>query len=780
MKTYSELAEGNSELDKGRYREAECHYREAASLLRESAVNGGLAARAKLCAALCAHSETLIKMAEYSQARLLLSEVLQMCSETAADEELLFLKSEALRLSATLSIELAQFKTAAPLIEEAYTLRVGLLGTDHLQTAKVLALKGNLLSRIGPNTEAQQCLEQSLTLIEKSEGKGQPESFEILMRLSRVFQDAADYPRSDWNRELASSVCNKHFSPDHPKRAEVLMLDAKANCRINRYTEAQSEIDEALKILKDSLKPNHPKTCDAMLLQAAVRAGFHSDFPVEPLYLILEMFESSLGTEHPHVARVLCVIAARLRVIQQKQEAFELLQRASTIMQKSYGAKHVRGCRCMSLLGMAYAELGQNELAEGLVRSAYEIRVQEFGLDHPEVAESLDFMARLLRSSRPEEAIELSRRSLEIRQLIYGPDSKQSLLAVLGMVQAYLCIGNHNECAKWTKRSLQIAESCYGLDVPRLHHYYAAQAAVSAVKGDWESAAEMHRKNLKLYEKNNNQRSDGYLKAVCGLAEALSKLGNDDEAEVLLQRQLESESNDNDSSRSTLIYSLAQLKLSQKNVEEAERLLMKVHEIRGVDSSKLLAVDELLYNILHEQKRYEEALPILTQVVELQEKTGANVINLLGRRARLARLHLHLGNHKEAEEIRNKIRSTRRASKIKTPELMTAMASELMNFNEFAEAEKLLTDLLVKAEQQHQRRLDIAYLLCKLGVCAEGQNQFPKAETLYRRALDISDTLMDKHDASAMLFANKLADIMRKTDRSDAADAMLAERKTSS
>lgn len=97
------------------------------------------------------------------------------------------------------------------------------------------------------------------------------------------------------------------------------------------------------------------------------------------------------------------------------EEALRLLVEAFRIRSELYGKGHARTVAVIELILFEYVELGAYDLAEPMAAQLARIRQDQFGSDHPILAEALQRQAYLLQhAGRPREAERLMRRAAGI------------------------------------------------------------------------------------------------------------------------------------------------------------------------------------------------------------------------------------------------------------------------------------------------------------------------------------------------------------------------------
>jgi tetratricopeptide (TPR) repeat protein len=136
----------------------------------------------------------------------------------------------------------------------------------------------------------------------------------------------------------------------------------------------------------------------------------------EPLMArVVEIFEISLGNDHPNVAAALNNLAQLLQDTNRLAEAERLMQRALAIDEANYGNEHPDVARDLNNLAGLLQATNRLLEAEPLMRRALAIDEASYGNDNPKVARDLNNLAGLLQATnRLAEAEPLMRRMAEI------------------------------------------------------------------------------------------------------------------------------------------------------------------------------------------------------------------------------------------------------------------------------------------------------------------------------------------------------------------------------
>jgi tetratricopeptide (TPR) repeat protein len=181
----------------------------------------------------------------------------------------------------------------------------------------------------------------------------------------------------------------------------------------------------------------------------------------------LKIDETSLGLDHPNVARYLNNLAQLLNDTNRLSDAEPLMRRALKIGEASLGLDHPNVARYLNNLASLLQATNRLSEAEPLYERVVKIFEKSFGKDHPNVATALNNLAQLLQdTNRLSEAEPLMRRALKIDETSFGPDHPNLAIYLNNLAQLLQETGRLSEAEPLYKRALKILEASFGPDHP--------------------------------------------------------------------------------------------------------------------------------------------------------------------------------------------------------------------------------------------------------------------------------------------------------------------------
>jgi tetratricopeptide (TPR) repeat protein len=189
--------------------------------------------------------------------------------------------------------------------------------------------------------------------------------------------------------------------------------------------------------------------------------------------------------------------------------------------------------------GYLYAQ-GRYDEAKPLYRRSLQIREQQLGADHPDVATSLNNLAELYRvQGRYGEAKPLYLRSLQIKEQQLGADHPDTALSLNNLAFLYESQGRYGEAEPLLVRSLQIWEQQLGSDHPHVATSLNNLAALYYAQGRYGEAEPLYRQSLQIREQQLGADHPAVAISLNNLAALYRAQGRYGEAEPLYRRSLE-------------------------------------------------------------------------------------------------------------------------------------------------------------------------------------------------------------------------------------------------
>jgi len=394
---------------------------------------------------------------------------------------------------------------AEALLLRALAIREAELGPNHPDTAISLNNLALLLQAQGRYGEAEPQLRRALAIREATLRSDHPDIVFTLNDLAGVLRAQGRFEEAEQLLLRALAIREAAVDPDHPDRvtspntATILdMATSLHNLGVllrdqGRYGEAEQRLRRALEIREQALGPDHPDTATS---HNSLGVLLRAQRPTEQLLLkeaeqllrrVLAIREAAVDPDHPDratspntatsldMATSLHNLAESLRAQVQFKEAEPLLlkeaeqrlRRALEIREATLRSGHPDIAQSLNYLAEVLRAQGRPGEAEQMHRQALEIREATLRSGHPDIAQSLNNLAESLRAQgRFKEVEPLYRRALEIREAALGPEHYKTAYILNNLAESLRAKDRFAEAEPLYRRALAIFEKKLGPEHP--------------------------------------------------------------------------------------------------------------------------------------------------------------------------------------------------------------------------------------------------------------------------------------------------------------------------
>ncbi len=352
----------------------------------------------------------------------------------------------------------------------------------------------------------------------------------------------------------------------------------------------------------------------------------------------------------------------------------------------------------------------------------------------------------LCQAGKFNEAVPIAQEFLELCEKRFGPDHPETADALCNLGEVYRSLRDYVRAEPLLKRALEIDEKALGLDHPDTAWLLNNLGELYRATGDYAKAEPLLKCALEIDEKTLGPDHPDTATARDNLAALYYSMGDRGKAEALLQPALkireESPGPENDD--------LAKISSLGKQVTE-----------------------------LSQGGKYDDAIPILQQILELAEKKlGPNHLGTATALSALAELYSLKSDYAKAEPL------LKRALKINEkergpdhPDTATALNSLAVlyrSLRDYAKAEPLFHRALqIREKALGPNHSNTAQALNDMGELYRSMGDYAKAEPLFQRALQIRvKTLGPDHPDTAQTL-DFLAGLYRSTGNYAKAEPLL-------
>ena len=359
-------------------------------------------------------------------------------------------------------------------------------------------------------------------------------------------------------------------------QANMFNVIGKVYTGLGRYNDAVEILEKAVEIQRRYSGSTGTETARYMndLAVALTRQGKYGE--AYTMYReSLDILIGQYGEKHPEVANTMDMMGSWVPVTG-LDKARDLRYRVLEIRKEIYGENHL-------LTADAYMKVGQIERSRAepdrallYFSKALEIRQNELGPVHPDVAESMIFMADVHRlyDINPAASGQLYREALAILDETEGERHFSRLHGLSGLATLLSGRGDHTGAVELYMEGLEIRLAVYGEEHPSTAEGYGHLASGYSRMGDHEMAEHYFRKSLEIWEKLLGPDHVAVSGAMVGLGNTLVDRQKFDEAESLLKKALEIQMNQyGENSGAMVIAALGRLYQQRGELDFAEEYL---------------------------------------------------------------------------------------------------------------------------------------------------------------------------------------------------------------
>jgi hypothetical protein len=247
-------------------------------------------------------------------------------------------------------------KRAQAQVQQALTIRRGLFGDDHPDTARSLANSAHYADKLGDSLRALELTEQSLAIRRGLHGDRHPDT---AMSLNNI----ATYTYNLGNEQHALDMASQALAIHRDLYGECHPATAASLATLAYYTNALGDAQRALEL-----------------------AG-------QALTIHRELF----GDRHPDTAISLNTMATYLSLLGDQQRALELAQQGLAIYHELFGLRHPATAKGLQTTAGYLLKLGKMNEAHTQAQAAYDLFRQLLGAKHPQTLSAAQLLSRIKR-----------------------------------------------------------------------------------------------------------------------------------------------------------------------------------------------------------------------------------------------------------------------------------------------------------------------------------------------------------------------------------------------
>lgn len=415
-----------------------------------------------------------------------------------------------------------------------------------------------------------------------------------------------------------------------------------------------------------------------------------------------------------------------------------------------YGLAFPEGARLLHLTGYYLHTHAQYAEVEPLYQRSLIIRKQVLGHNHPDIATSLNDLARLYRDQgKYEWAIQHYQQALAIREKLKDPMAAQSLngLATLYSIQCKY---------EQAEELMEQVQTIYGDKLGPAHPEIARSRYILArlyhLRGNYKQAELLYEQTLTMDEQIWGKNHTNTASCLDDLAKLYYDLGQYKQAEDFYQRSRKIRTEvlvPRHSETATSLHNLASLERDLGYYEKAEQHYQEALEIReqtvGPNHPSMAQSLNSLAGLYRVQGKYKQAEPLIKQALAIYEQAfGFIHADRAKSLHNLARLYCDSGDYEQAESLYQDVQAIDEQvlgpKHPNTAQNLSDWAKLYYKQGKYKQAEPLYQrTLTIREEVLGLNHSDTARSYYSLARLYHTQNRYDEAEPLYQQALTINE-----------------------------------------
>lgn len=312
------------------------------------------------------------------------------------------------------------YDAAESLLDRALELGDG----DPVRDSENLNLLANVYWRQGRYNDAETAYQRAIALAEAKLGVGDPRVASILNGLAIVYWSQGRFADAEPLWQRTHEIRERTLGPDHPRIADSLNNLGILKNELGKYGESETLFRRALAIKEQALGADHPDVARILSSTAALYKKQERNAEAEALYQrVLGIWDRAFEMSHPAAATSLNSLGDLYERQGRLDQAEVQYQRALTVRETTLDPGHPDVAESLESLARLYATRGKHDLAEAYYRRSRALFEQALGTEHLKTGRSLIGLARLYRDQgRYAESAPLFERGLAIQESALGAD----------------------------------------------------------------------------------------------------------------------------------------------------------------------------------------------------------------------------------------------------------------------------------------------------------------------------------------------------------------------
>ncbi|MEH2264764.1 tetratricopeptide repeat protein [Nostoc sp.] len=311
------------------------------------------------------------------------------------------------------------------------------------------------------------------------------------------------------------------------------------------------------------------------------------------------------------------------------QQAEPWLQQCVKIAENRLGLEHPDIATSLNNLAALYKSTGRYSQAEPLYQQALQMSKRLLGEKHPLVAASLNNLAALYRSTgRYSQAEVLYQEVLKLSKRLFGEEHPLAAASLNNLAALYFSTGRYSEAEPLYQEALELIKCLFGEEHPNFAASLNNLALLYVSTGRYIEAEPLYQKALELSKHLLGEEHPDVANSLNNLAELYRSTKSYSQAEVLYQEALEMRKHllgEEHPDVANSLNNLAALYVSTGHYRQAKIPLQQALELSkrlfGEEHPLVAASLNNLAEVYVSTRRYSEAEPLYQEALAICERT---------------------------------------------------------------------------------------------------------------------------------------------------------------
>lgn len=502
MKLDTLIAEGQSNYQHGRYKEAVRCFEQAQQIGAETSYQKALIslglAEAYRSSARYKEAETLFKSsieeAEQEDSKHL-NKKYKASKKRASD-----LVPTMMSNLSVLYLDQSRFPECEEVLRNSIAIGIKKVGPN----STALALPYNGLTRLylkwGKLENAKAINDKTMALFTTPQSKNNWLYAYTAFNLAQILNERGNYKAAEALYKATLLGIQTLMGFDHEHVATALEPLGELYRKEGRYDEARKSFQQVRKIREVALTKEHPDYGKALLNLARLSRDEGRYAKAEELCRqATKIIERSIGASNIEISKCWITQASIARYQGRYSEAEELARRALELDEKLLTPDHPNVAHDMVELGTILADERKFVLAESILNKSLAISKEKLGADHPDIALTIRSLAEIYAAEKDfDKALPMFRSAVELADKSLGPESLQSINSKRELCDVLVALHKYSEAELLLKSVMSADEKLYGQKSPQLARDMETLASVYSGLDKKDLADSLHKQSNEI------------------------------------------------------------------------------------------------------------------------------------------------------------------------------------------------------------------------------------------------------------------------------------------